>query len=53
MSDDACVVGENSSDVDEESCGRPAGGGSCWDKWYYPGDVEKVKCDGNCEMTLV
>ena len=40
MSDYACVIGENSRDVDEKSGGRPAGGGTGWDEWKYPGDVE-------------
>ena len=40
MNDDACVVGEYSSDIDEKGGGRPVGGGAGWDEWKYPRDVE-------------
>ena len=53
MSDDACVVGEYSSDIDEKGGGRPVGGGPNGDEWNYASDVEQVECDGDCEVTLI
>ena len=53
MSEDACIVGENTNDVDEQGGGRPIVGGASRDEWNEASDVEEVKNEGDCEVTLV
>ena len=53
MSDDACVVGENPSNVDKKGGGRPAGSGSCGDERHEPCGIQEVKCDGEREAAVV
>ena len=53
MSNDAGIISDDPSDVDEECGGRPVGSRTCGDEGQEPCGVDEVECDGEREVAVL